>query len=488
MIKNLIFTKSSSGNLRRLIALGVVLFLTTLTALHWIKNPYRLSVWVYASDNSHLTFELYCQNAETASLKHSQTFVAGYFEYQVPVPQCHLKKIRIYADTQPNISASVASASIIYYGKEVARIFGPSRIRQGESSYANETRPSREIEKNLSESIVLDNIDINLTENRILWPRWLPFAISIIMIIPLLNSRGLPSKLYNYETPTTGQIYSFLFVFVLSLITVLSIVARTDVSVHPDELTHVESAKYYYDHWLKPKIGDPETLGAHYTNRYGVAYLTGTDPVYLIAGKFAVFTWPIFQNDVIALRMFNVSLFALLVFFGLRNPIIQLAAIPLLVTPQVWYVFSYFNGDALPLFLSTLAVFIFLDFWNLNHSEEKPFRLFNKAVLAGVIASLIFLSKPNYWAVLGVILLYYIVKEAYLNKRQFSLLIIGYMLSLIGVFWLLSPRSENSYFIEYLPLTFGALIVCLISLLIVHQAFIRLKNSSLNIKIVGILV
>ena len=54
----------------------------------------------------------------------------------------------------------------------------------------------------------------------------------------------------------------------------------------PTSTAHRASARYYVDHWLPPKVGDPATLDS-YSRDYGFSYINDTDPVYLFAGKFA---------------------------------------------------------------------------------------------------------------------------------------------------------------------------------------------------------
>jgi len=269
------------------------------------------------------------------------------------------------------------------------------------------------------------------------------------------------------------------------LVTSAAVSARTDVSVHPDELTHAASARFYYDHWFKPTIGDPETLEAHLTNRFGVAYLVNTEPVYLLAGKFAVLTWPVFQNDVVALRIFNVALLFTLVVTGLRLPMIQLAAVPLLSTPQAWYVFSYFNGDALPLFLSTLAVATLLSYGRANGAENTSPCSWRRVVIAGALVGLILLSKPNYWTVLGFVALCLMAREAYLTAWAFRLLCVGYILGVVGIFFLLDRGGTGSTVVNYLPLLVGGSVVASLTAVALWRAGRQLVRHSSSRRVIA---
>ncbi|MFH0825751.1 MAG: hypothetical protein V2B18_23595, partial [Pseudomonadota bacterium] len=123
---------------------------------------------------------------------------------------------------------------------------------------------------------------------------------------------------------------------------------------HSDEVYHLNAAKYYRDHWLPPKPCEEAALDSY--SNYGVTYLSQLDIVYFLAGKFSLLILPRFSSitDLYgSLRLFNVLLFMILVgctLFSARRGLIT----ALVITPQLWYVFSYFNGDAFPFLLAFL--------------------------------------------------------------------------------------------------------------------------------------
>jgi len=138
---------------------------------------------------------------------------------------------------------------------------------------------------------------------------------------------------------------------------VLAMSLTSRLGTHPDEICHVGAGKYYIQYWDLPKVGDARTLGAY--SNYGVSYLHELDVVYFLAGKFARLILPLAGRDYLALRLFNVTLLGLLMVLFWRLPDkSKLAFLPLFVTPQIWYIFSYFNGDALPLFATFLVVYL----------------------------------------------------------------------------------------------------------------------------------
>lgn len=163
--------------------------------------------------------------------------------------------------------------------------------------------------------------------------------------------------------------------------------AFSPINVHPDERYHIEAAKYYADHWLPPAVGAPEARASY--SQFGFSYLDELDSVYFFAGKFiAVAGWAISPS--LAGRLFNVSLFAALAFLATRfhsvRPIFGL----LLISPQIWYVFGYFNGDAFPLFLTFIATCLIV---------SPPYS--RKAIVGlGVVLGLLAISKFNFSAFL----------------------------------------------------------------------------------------
>ncbi|GFK93268.1 hypothetical protein NNJEOMEG_01099 [Fundidesulfovibrio magnetotacticus] len=166
-------------------------------------------------------------------------------------------------------------------------------------------------------------------------------------------------------------------------------------AAHPDEKDHVGAGEYYMRYWDPPAVGDERARGAY--SNYGVSYLNQLDAVYFFAGKFAVLARPLVGQDHVALRLFNVLLFALLTAMAWSVPgRWRLALLPLYLTPQAWYVFSYFNGDALPLALSMGAVWLCAV--RLASGSESVGRGWVWGM--GLLLGLLTVSKQNYYVYL----------------------------------------------------------------------------------------
>lgn len=134
---------------------------------------------------------------------------------------------------------------------------------------------------------------------------------------------------------------------------ILAMAGWSAFNAHPDEYLHFEAAKYFASHWLPPALNDPALEPSF--SHYGFSYLQDLDGSYFLMGKFiAVLGW--LSTPEFAARVFNVLLFAAIAVWVMRRLHDSLAAAVLLVSPQVWYVFSYANGDGWPLVVALLVV------------------------------------------------------------------------------------------------------------------------------------
>ncbi len=172
---------------------------------------------------------------------------------------------------------------------------------------------------------------------------------------------------------------------------------------HPDEAAHALAAKYYYSHWLPPKVGDPEARRSY--SVYGTSYLDAPGIEYFITGKLGSLTNLIINNETLSLRLFNLTLFTLLAAFAIirflkdRDNLVVFSI--LLISPQLWYIFCYVNNDAFPLFLSFLAlssIFNNKSLWNLFLNEKPGKFSWWMAVPFGIILGLLMISKTHYLA------------------------------------------------------------------------------------------
>lgn len=191
----------------------------------------------------------------------------------------------------------------------------------------------------------------------------------------------------------------------LGLILAMAVISGPDV--HPDEIGHEHAASYYSDSWLPPSIDDPRMVKT--ISGFGVSYLFRVDIVYFLSGKVAVLLSGLVNDNNLRLRLFNVLLFFVLILIVTRKirstPLFILA---LVLSSQVWYLFSYFNGDSFAFFIAVLIAMQLVYPDSLTNQYMNSVSLWDKVsggVLFGILVGMLLSSKLNYYIYLVLILI-----------------------------------------------------------------------------------
>lgn len=129
----------------------------------------------------------------------------------------------------------------------------------------------------------------------------------------------------------------------------------SNINTHPDERTHLNNALYYADHYIPPEVCSDETLFTYST--YGVSRLDKREIAYYVGGRYLQLVDFIPAPSYLKLRFFNVALLFVLVMLAFRHLNARYLFLPLLLTPQAWYLFSYYNSDALSLFAVVITAY-----------------------------------------------------------------------------------------------------------------------------------
>ncbi len=199
----------------------------------------------------------------------------------------------------------------------------------------------------------------------------------------------------------SSLIKDFRFVPVLLFGVWMLVIVMAGISkrnVHPDEYVHLYAATYYEDNWLPPVLEDPAIR--HTYSAYGVSRLNNGEVYYLFAGKFQKFLQAFNLQEYFSQRMFNVLLFGLIFLYTVKNRYARMAAIPFLISPQLWYVFSYCGSDAFALFFAFLLSCELVNPESLLHHYLKGDKWRDKVggfVTLSVLLGIIFLLKKNYY-------------------------------------------------------------------------------------------
>lgn len=197
--------------------------------------------------------------------------------------------------------------------------------------------------------------------------------------------------------------------FALALILVMAGISA--FNKHPDEVVHVAAGEYYENHTLPPRVGD-EAIAQTYS-LYGMSRLHSGEIVYLLAGKFLKFFQPFHLDSFLLLRLFNVLLFTLLVLFAFNKVNFRFFLLPFLLSPQIWYVFSYFNSDAFATFICILAAYQLAakeSAFTAMMSGKKSTYSWAAPVLLGILFALLLMQKLNFYFLYVFFFFYFIWK------------------------------------------------------------------------------
>lgn len=236
-----------------------------------------------------------------------------------------------------------------------------------------------------------------------------------------------------------NQFIPLLFAAVFMLIVVMA--SLSSRNVHPDEYVHLYASQYYMSNWLPPAVDAPAI--SHTYSVYGVSRLNSREISYFFCGKLAQLTAPLKLPGYLNLRIFNILLFGLIMLYVFRHQQAGLIAIPFLLSPQLWYVFSYCDSDA---FALAIAFFVgcqvvlpdsMLHVY-LRAEKHNVFRL----IVLGFLCAMLFLLKKNYYFFILFVFLYVFGKnllhkewqdKTLLFKRFALIILIGMCLTGIRV-------------------------------------------------------
>ena len=219
--------------------------------------------------------------------------------------------------------------------------------------------------------------------------------------------------------------------------------SRVDVSVHPDELSHYPAYQYYLDHYLPPAVDDAATIPS--TSPWGYSYLDELDVVYAIAARVtAPFAAP--TANLYTARAFQIGLWLLLILLAAMSRRWALTLSVLLLSPQLWYVFSYFNGDAFPLFLALiLAGMVGRPDGGLRDYLDGTKRWTRAAGIVAVCLGLLLVSKRNYLPIVPAFALWLATIHIHLGSRAVCALLLGLFLIGSAIFLAAVPRLHAAY-------------------------------------------
>jgi len=335
----------------------------------------------------------------TEALSLHRRYAAGLTRLDFPMPSGTTRAIRIDPDS-PTRGITVSGVGARGFSRPVEWLAPADQLPSGHEMTAVDANPTSGTRYEIPENATDPQITVNLSHpvvssdgiSEASWNfLWMLFWSCLLIAVSL--------QFIRRPLPTVA-----LGVLVLGLCATMALMSLTQRSVHPDELLHNADASYFQRHWAPPALDAPDLVNSYTSSPYGVSYLVEWNVVYLLAAKSARVFSELGASAMLSYRLFNVALFALMltVMIYLRAP--RGSYIPLLITPQLWYVFSYFNGDALPLALAMVATTAALSPSGLLPAfvagkTKVDWRVASHVLLFVASMGLLIISKKNYWPV-----------------------------------------------------------------------------------------
>ncbi len=193
--------------------------------------------------------------------------------------------------------------------------------------------------------------------------------------------------------------YLFVPCFLTIILVLAAIMAAiTGFSVHPDESVHLSAVSYYGDHLFPPPIDSP--AAANTFSVYGYSRLANYEIYYILAGYFTNILGPFQLPELTEARIFGLFLLAILTIISMGNKRFRIFALPLLISAQAWYLFSYTNSEGFAVFVAILLGYQAAhkdSILNGLLSTPHPHNLVAKIILIGSLVGLMLLAKPNFY-------------------------------------------------------------------------------------------
>lgn len=223
------------------------------------------------------------------------------------------------------------------------------------------------------------------------------------------------------------------------------IAGRSPFWLNPDEYEVRTAVRYYFTHWLPPDIRSDEISDAFAV--YGTSRHSEFNTFYFWAGKLGQF----FQDAAMQSRWLNMALFTIMAaMIGKYCRKYFCFLFILLLTPQVWYIFSYTTSDALDFFMGFLGVYeLIKEDSLLNRLLKEPF---SKKWLPGyVLLSLLFVhlfwAKISFYPILLFLFLILLIRLFEKQGKERKELFKSYMI--------LAGMTLTIFLIRYMITDFG---------------------------------
>lgn len=222
---------------------------------------------------------------------------------------------------------------------------------------------------------------------------------------------------------------------------------RSPFWLNPDEYEAKLVSNYYFDHWMPPDIRSDSIADAFAC--YGTTRHSEFNTFYFWTGKLGQF----FQDAAVQCRILNMILFTVMAGIIVKNSkkYFGLLAVVLL-TPQLWYIFSYSTSDAMDFFIGFLSIYeLIREDSLLNRLLKEP--LTKKKIPGYLLVSLLFVhlfwAKITFYPVLLFLFLILLIRLFEKKGKERTELLVKYLLIVgmtLGIFLIRYMITDFGYY------------------------------------------
>ncbi len=191
---------------------------------------------------------------------------------------------------------------------------------------------------------------------------------------------------------------------------------RSPFWLNPDEYDVKAAVNYYFTHFMPPDIRS-DIINDSYPV-YGTSRHFEFNMFYFYAGMLGRF----FSDAAVQMRLFSLIIFGVMAGIAIRNIRKNYALLfVFLLTPQVWYIFSYSTSDALDFFMGFLCLYELIEKDSmLNRLLRESFR--RRHILYYALLSVLFLhifwAKATFYTVLMFLFFILLIRMLFQEKKE----------------------------------------------------------------------
>ncbi len=397
---------------RRYWLLLAALFVLSYVGLQWLANNTLVEIKIHHSDSD--VFKVYWTTAEDAGWSESKSASVyinsrkNHHILRLPIGLSDIEILRIDPGERKGVTTEISEISLYnlstgkvsFDNQQAFSLFEPIK-------HVTEQKPGNKL------SFVSSGNDPGfiVDYSRVMPPPspLIMLALAGLLTLILLAVYSRFSWLaQDLRWVPAGML------MVACAIVVLAMISRQNS--HPDEHVHLAGAHYYVANLAPPQVCSKDSQYTY--SVYGISRLDHREIAYYVGGRYLQLVDFIPAAEYLKLRFLNIAMFLVLVLLAFSHVRARYLFLPLLLTPQVWYLFSYYNSDAMSLFvvcLTAYQVFVPESMLRCMLRGERPPGFVLWVLGLAIIVAMQFWLKLNY--------MFYPI-----------------LLGMLGVSWLLSNR------------------------------------------------